>query len=173
MTTFVERRFGGGAWERVLASLDADAAAEVRLVVPVRWYDLGLQHRVLRAIDETLGEGDGGLVDPIGRFEAEQDLTVVHRVFMRLASPTYILEKSADYWDRFYDTGVWQIERLAPTHARAALVGVAPFDPLFGRYLHAYIARMFELTGARSLQTSYRVEGLSDAPRLVLEGRWR
>lgn len=172
MTTFVEGRFGRGAWARVVESLDDATAADVRLVVPVRWYDLGIQHRVLRAIDETLGEGDGALVDPIGRYEADQDLTVVHRMFMRLASPSYILEKSAEYWDRFYDTGTWDVERLGEGQARATLRDVEPFDPLFARYLHAYIQRMFELTGARRLVSRYRVEGPGDAPRMVIEGSW-
>ena len=130
------------------------------------------QHRLLRAIDTELGGGDGSIVDEIGRYEADQDLTVVHKVFMRLATPNTILEKSRDYWERFYDTGTWQVERLGPKHSRAELRDVEPFDPLFPRYLYAYIVRMFELTGARALKSSYRVAQAGGAPVMVMEGRW-
>ena len=169
MFTWVEQRFGSEAWEKVLARLSPDDQTQARNVLPVRWYDLGLQHRVLRALDETLGQGDGTLVDAVGRYEADQDLSVIHRVFMRMASPSYILERSRDYWERFYDTGEWRVERISETRTRGELVDVDPFDPLFARYLHAYIRRMFELTGAQDLETSYRVQGAG----MVMEGQWR
>lgn len=168
MFTWVEREFGVGTWEKVLHGLSPDEQRRARNILPVRWYDLGLQHRILRAIDRELGRGDGGLVDVIGRYEADQDLSVIHRVFMRMASPSYILERSRDYWERFYDTGAWHVERLGGNHTRGELRGVEPFDPFFARYLHAYIHRMFELTGAKDLQTRYEVRDEA----MIMHGEW-
>lgn len=168
MRTWVSRR-GATDWETLIATMPPEDQDVLRALVPVGWYDLGLQHRLLRQIDQHFGRGDGALVDEIGVFEADQDLTVVHRLFLRLANPAFVLEKSGEYWSRFYDTGRWTIERRGRTGARGVLSEVEPFDPLFGRYLTAYIRRMWELVGARDLQVDSRIEGT----RVILLGSWR
>jgi hypothetical protein len=137
------------------------------------WHDLARQHRFLRAIDDTLGSGDGTLVEEIGRFEADRDLRIVHRLFLRMANPAYVLEKAGQYWGRFYDTGTWKVTRHSPQHAEGVLSGCRPFDPLFAVYLNAYIHRLFELVGAKDMKTEWELDEAVVPPRLTLHGRWR
>lgn len=173
MRSFVLDRFGEHEWERVLSGMSPEDAGEVRALLLVGWHDLGLQHRLLRAIDATLGAGDLALVDEIGRFEADRDLKVVHRLFLRMANPAFVIEKAGQYWSRFYDTGQWEIRRIDSTHAIGMLREVDPFDDGFARYLHAYIHRMWELVGANDLTTSYSIQEEDGGPVLNVEGRWR
>lgn len=168
MRTWVERTHGPDAWIPLLESMATSDEAELRGLVAVGWYDLALQHRLLRQIDQHLGVGDGALADVIGAFEAEQDLTVIHRLFLRLASPAFVLEKAMDYWRRFYDTGHWEVRRAGPTSASGTLTGCEPLDPLFERYLCSYIRRMWELVGARSPE----VRSENESGHLVFHGTW-
>ncbi|HTU56783.1 MAG TPA: hypothetical protein VMF89_00085, partial [Polyangiales bacterium] len=71
------------------------------------WYPLGLQHRVFSALESALPHSDDDVIESFATFVAEHDLTRVHRLFLRLRNPAYALEKSADYWRRFYDAGDW------------------------------------------------------------------
>jgi len=169
MRTFVERRVGPSAWESVIEAMTEEDREVLRSLVPVGWYDLGLQHRVLRCVDERIGTGDGALVDEVARYEAEQDLTVVHRLFLRFANPAFVLEKAGEYWGRFYDTGRWTVRRESPRAASAVLEGVVPFDALFARYLHEYVRRMWELVGAKDVVVTRRV--VDDA--VHLRGHWK
>ncbi|MBO6935210.1 MAG: hypothetical protein JJ863_09540 [Deltaproteobacteria bacterium] len=173
MRSFVLQRWGADAMERVLAELEPHEAAEVRALVPMTWHDLALQHRLLRTIDRVLGDGDGSLVPAIGRYEADRDLKIVIRLVLRLANPAFVLEKAGEYWRRFYDQGRWEVTRHSPTRATGVLSGVAPFDPFFALYLHAYVHRLFELVGARDLKTTYSLDESVDPPVLRIDGEWR
>lgn len=173
MRTFVLREHGADGWERVLGALAPDEAAAVRAVLPVAWYPLATQHLLLRTIDRTLGAGDGELARVIGRYEADQDLTIVHRLFLRMANPAFVLEKAGDYWSRFYEAGTWTVTRGdGGTSARGELREVEPTDELFCLYLEAYVMRMFELVGAKEVRGSHSRCRCRGAEACVFEGRW-
>ena len=172
MRTFVTDRFGRAGWERVIEKLPKSEIEEMRALLPMTWHDLDLQHRVLRLIDAEYGDGVGGLVPQIARFEADQDLRLLQRIFLRVANPAYVLEKAGEYWDRFYDSGAWEVVRESPNRARATLSGVMPFDDYFGTYVTEYCHRLFELVGAKSVSSSHRLTGPSDSPTIALRLEW-
>lgn len=173
MRTWVLRMHGDDAWERVLAALSPEDTATVLSVLPVAWYPLSTQHNLLRAIDGQLGVGDGALAAVVGRYEAEQDLTMVHRLFLRMANPAFVLEKAGDYWGRFYEKGEWVVTRGEDGRsARGELRGLEPLDELFCVYLDAYITRMFGLVGAKGVLGSHPRCRCRGAEACVYEGRW-
>jgi hypothetical protein len=149
MRSWVIERHGQDGWQRVRASLGPADAAVVASLVPVGWYDLRLQHRLLRTIDAVLGDGDLRLVPSIGRHAAMQDLTRIHKLFLRLATPAFVLQKASDYWSRFYDTGRWEVEPHGERGARGVLRDFAVPDRAFCLYLFSYIERTFRLTGVQ------------------------
>src|SRR5262245_17843274 len=117
MRDWVRRQYGQVAWDRVIAAMPADDRETLRTMVAVAWYDLALQHRLLRTIDRVAGKGDLSTLQPMARWTADDDLTRIHRLFLRLANPAYVLEKAGDYWRRFYDSGSWEVVRESPTSA--------------------------------------------------------
>ena len=148
---FVLNRFGEAGWQSVLERLPADDRRTFENILPIAWYPHAADARLFRAIDEGLGRGDKKLLVDLGRFEAEQDLRGIHRLFLRLANPAYVLEKASDYWSRFHNTGRWRVERK-PNGASGTLYGWGAPDEVKCVYLGAYIARMFELVGVRQLE---------------------
>lgn len=168
MRAFIQQRFGADAWTRVLGAMTPSDAAELRSLVPVGWYELGLQYRLLRATGAVLGEGEGSFVEAIGQFEAQQDLTVVHRLFLRMANPGFVLQQSGRYWSRFYSSGTWEITRHSSTHAGGVLRELNPFDPLMAQYLHAYIREMWSLMGVEGVRTRSWIEGET----IYFDGDW-
>ena len=171
MRSFVERTYGAAPWQSVLAALtDADRAV-VSTLTPAGWFDLDTQHRLLRCIDRTIGNGDLSLVPVIGRYEADQDLSTVHRLFVRFTSPAYVLQKSGEYWRRFYDTGTWKVERGNGT-ATGHLLDFMVLDDAFCKYLTAYMLRMFQLAGARAGTIDHPECRASGGRSCVFVGRW-
>ena len=147
---FCQERFGDQAWldlKRQLAENDQQALTEV---VAVGWYDLYLYARLIRVLDSRLGSGDLSLLDELGRYEAEQDYRGIFRLFFRMASPAYMVEKTADYWRRFHDAGDWTIERRGSTAVLGALVGWG-VDEVLCRELVAYVKRAIELVGGKDV----------------------
>ena len=169
MRSYVQSQFGGASWTKVLEGMRSDDASVLRGLIPIGWYALELQYRLVRAIDDTLGRGDGALISDIGRYEAQQDLTVVHRLFLRMANPGFVLEQSGRYWSRFYKSGRWEVERHSSTSASARLLELRPFDGLMADYLGSYIREMWTLMKAEVL--SMETTAVGDV--IELEGNWR
>jgi len=151
---FALARGGQEAWDRVLQRLGPEDRQSLAEAIPVGWYDMGLYDRSNRAIAEALG-GEGAreredVMREVGRFAAEHDLKTIHRLFLRLASPAYVIERSAGFWRRFQDSGTWSVVREPPNRMRATLSGWGAQDELTCIRLAAYMFRLFQLVGARN-----------------------
>lgn len=143
---------GGGdaAWKNVLARLTPDDAQTMAAVIPVGWYDMGLYDRANRALAETLGGPPEAVMEACGHFAAERDLRTIHRLFLRLANPAYVIERAAGFWSRFQDSGTWSVVREPPNRVRATLHDWGSKDELTCIRLGAYMFRLFQLVGARN-----------------------
>lgn len=148
---FTERRFGDDAWERLVSAMDEADREELRAVISMGWYPLALYARLIRALDRMFGAGDLALIAELGRFEAERDLTTIHRVLLRLANPAFIVEKTGEYWQRFHDTGRWDIRRRSPTSFTGTLSGWGYVDEALCLELESYMVRCLELVGAKNV----------------------
>jgi hypothetical protein len=169
---FAVERFGAGGYTAVTERLTPADRAELDSVVPVGWYSLGLYARVIRALDEVHGYGDLSLVLQLGRYEAERDLTTIHRVFLRLANPAYVVEKFGDYWRRFHDSGRWELIRESDTQVSGYLDEWGYVDHALCRELVGYMGRLLELVGARNVVMEHpKCRGRGDA-RCFFRGRW-
>jgi hypothetical protein len=147
--TFCEKRFGQNGFTVLLDSLEPDERFLVEQVVAIGWYDLTLYAKLLRALDAHHGRGES-LVEPLARYEAEQDYKTVHRLFFRLASPAFLIEKTAQYWSRFQDSGTWRIDRRGDRSVQGVLEGWAD-DEVLCRELSGYMARAIELVGGKGV----------------------
>jgi hypothetical protein len=99
-------------------------------IVAVGWYDDTILVETLRTVEEVLRERDPKIIETLGRFAAEQDLTRIHRVFLRMASPAFVLERATNLWRRFFDSGRC-------------------------RNLQGYLQRLFELVGAKDVTVGH------------------
>jgi hypothetical protein len=169
---WIEHRFGAAGWQRLLDAVSAEDRRTLTSVVAVGWYDLGVEIRMLDAIDQVLVRGDRKLLDEMGRFTADHDFGGVQRLFFRLANPAYVMEKAMSYWNRYYDGGRWEIRRL-PGGADGELIDFASPNEIFCIVTTGYLARMFELVGAKEVRVEHpRCRGRGDATCLF-QGRWR
>ncbi len=142
-----ERR--ADAWQKVVAALPEADRDALQSLLAMGWYDLGLYARLLHAIDGALGRGDLALMAPLGRFGAERDLTTVQKLFFRLSNPAYAIEKTAEYWRRFHDTGTWVLSRPNDTSVAGTLEGWGGVDRALCAELMGYMPRVIELVGGK------------------------
>ncbi len=170
--TFTIERFGYEGWADILAELVAEDRRVLEGVVPVGWYPLDLYARLINALDRIHGAGDLTMVVQLGRYEAERDLTTIHRVLLRLANPAFMLDKTAEYWRRYHDTGEWTIERLATNRVRAHLDDWGIVDAASCRELVGYLQRTWELLGARHVRLEHVSCRARGEPRCTFLGRW-
>ncbi|HOY83000.1 MAG TPA: hypothetical protein PLB92_12775 [Rhodoglobus sp.] len=170
---FVCERYGERSWNELIGILPPADRDEIAAVVTVGWYRLPLYARLIREIDRTHGRGDLALVEQIGSFEAERDLTTIHRMFLRMANPAFIVEQVGKYWARFNDTGDWEVKRIDSRSATAILRNWGVVDSALCRENVGYIRRALELVGARDVIVDHKRCRCSGAGECVYEGKWR
>jgi hypothetical protein len=159
---FVVDRFGMSGWAHVLARLPPGDRELIAHVKEDGWYEEHMLFRLLRSIARTDGSDGLKLLEELGRANADRDITGPQRFFFRFANPGYVLEKAAEYWGRFHDTGQWDVQRQ-PAGAIGTLSGFEVEDRAFCATLNGYIGRMFELVGAEGAHSDHtRCRGRAD-----------
>jgi predicted hydrocarbon binding protein len=171
--SYVEETYGPEGWSDVLAASPRDDRAILGSIVAVGWYDLGAYARLLRTIDETFGKGDLELLAAIGRYGAEKDITTVYRLFFRLQSPAYAIEKIAEYWRKFHDTGVWTVERQGDGHAHGTLRDWGYVDRTLCREMISYMTRVLQLVGAKDVRLAHPLCRAEGEKECFFTLRWR
>lgn len=169
--SFTVERFGAPGWASVLGELRQEERDELLSVIPVGWYPLELYARLIRALDRVHGRGDLALLTELGRFEAERNLTTIHRVFLRFTNPAFIVEKTSEYWKRFHDTGTWNVAR--DDHGVSAVLdGWGVVDAALCRELVGYLTRLLDLVGAKNVVVEHpKCRGRTD-PQCLFKARW-
>ncbi len=168
---FTTARFGEAGWTAVVDALSKEDRDELQAVIPMGWYSLSLYARLIHALAKVHGGGDLAFIKELGRFEAEQDLTTIHRVFLRFTNPAFIVEKTSEYWRRFHDTGTWNVTR--DDHGVSAVLdGWGVVDAALCREVVAYLTRVLELVGAKNVVVEHpKCRGRAD-PQCLFRARW-
>lgn len=169
---FTTVRWGPQGWDAVLGELRPAERAELASVLLIGWYPLALYARLLHALDEVHGTGDGALLVQCGRWQAEKDVTTLYRIVFRLMNPGTVIVKTTDYWHKFHDTGTWRMGRTGEKSLEGTLEGWGVVDAALCRELVGYLGRVLELVGAKSPNVEHpecRARGQS---RCHFTARW-
>jgi hypothetical protein len=169
---FTIERFGHEGWTSTLEQLVVADRQDLDNVITVGWYSLALYARLLHGLEAAHGAGDFSLVIRQSRFLAERDLTTIQRMFLRMASPSFAIDRIGEYWRRFYDTGTWQTARLTPTRARATLLDWGIVDHALCRSVVGYMGRFLELVGANNVNVEHPCCRAKGDPRCEFDARW-
>lgn len=170
---FVESRRGApDAWARVLAALDPAEREIAGSALASAWYPLDAYVHLIHAVANVLGDGDLRVIHELGRYEAEQDLTVVHRIFLKLMHPATMAEKTAEYWSRFHDTGEWVVTRKGNGY-QGTLRGWGAADDALCMELVGYLTRVIELAGAKDVRLRHSECRARGAAVCVFDGHWK
>jgi hypothetical protein len=141
-------RYGDAGWKRVLGELPPEDVKVLEGVGQLGWYEVGIYDRLHESIDRVLGSGDHRTMIELGRYSAEHDLTVTMRLFMRVASPQFLLKRHVDLWRRYQSSGAWTVESEAARRVRLSLTGWASRSEATCVRLASYMERFLQIVGA-------------------------
>lgn len=69
------------------------------------WYPYKIYVEISEVIDRVLGDGDMLLVQEMGSFSCEHNLTGIYRVFFRFGNLGFLADRAAKAWHSQYDFG--------------------------------------------------------------------
>jgi hypothetical protein len=152
---FVEQTYGTEAVEQVLGSMNEKDRAFLHSINAVGYYDLAPMLRFQRSADRLLGDGSLAVCREMGRFSADWQLNLFHKVMLRMKRPSYLLERAGSVWQRYHSQGRWEVSNVDGV-AVGKLFEFGANDRSFCVRLEGWMARAFELCGARSVEVTER-----------------
>jgi hypothetical protein len=112
---FVEKEWGTDGLARLAAAVrPVEAAGLVSgQVLAGSWYPFAHFVALLETA-ETLFGGQGDISRREGMYCADYDLRGVYRVFIKLASPSFLVERAGKVWRQYYDSGELVVTESGP-----------------------------------------------------------
>ena len=147
---FTEREFGAAGVAKVLAELSPEDRHSLSGVQAIGWYPVEPVLRYHHALERTFGTGDFSLCTRAGTFSATWSMNTVLKVFLRFKSPTWLVDKATRVWDRYHDTGRWQVASPGPNQIQGTLLDFAVKDVAFCARLRGWLQGAIEATGGKN-----------------------
>ena len=172
LRTFVETRFGEGAFEPVYAAIMQRTGVELpRVVGPTTWHPTRAFTAGLDAACELYGKGDPRFFEEFGAAAAQLELSLIARMVLRFSSPLWMLKSTSEIWNKAHSTGRWEIagER---GFLRGTLYDFGVVHAGQCRSLVGWLTRASQMTGARNIRVEHPRCRASGAEGCEFIGRW-
>lgn len=112
-----------------------------------RWYPFDLFLEINGAIDTLFGKGDLALVKQLGRHGADANLTTIYRLFFKVGTIKWILERAARLWGMHYDSGHMIVRRFPGREVELEIKDFATPHRIHCTAVFGWIERSLELSG--------------------------
>ena len=157
--------------------LEEGCSAELRTVLQegaamARWYGFDLFLELNESIDKTFGKGDLALIKQLGRHGADAHLTTIYRLFYKVGTTKWILERASRLWGMHYDSGRLIVRRFPGKEVELEIKDFATPHRVHCQAVHGWAERSLELSGGKStVVDQIACRGLGD-DRCRFRARW-
>ncbi len=170
---YVRERFGEPALAGVLAALPpGDGTLLQGLVLASSWYPMGSLGRFMQEAEKQLASQDPKLLQNMGRASCEEGLKGIYKIFLKVGSPGFTIDRAARVLSNYYDTGDLVVVEKAERHVAAELRGLEDSGRVFCERIYGWMQRMLELTGVRNLRAAHSSCVHRGDPACRFEGSW-
>jgi hypothetical protein len=149
---WVRLNHGERGVEKLAHAASPELADVVRqgAVMP-RWYPFELFIEINAAIDRLFGKGDLALVRQLGRHGADANLTTIYRLFYKVGTTKWILERASRLWGMHYDSGRLIVRRFPGKEVEMEIKDFATPHRIHCDSVHGWAERSLELSGGKSI----------------------
>ncbi|NTV53365.1 MAG: hypothetical protein HGA76_10195 [Candidatus Firestonebacteria bacterium] len=124
------------------------------LILPSTWVDWGFLMRFKILADKLLGKGDSYHVKQASIYTAQQALGGIHRVFIKLATPQFIIARTGQIWRQYYDCGTAEVVKQTKTGGTLMLGGM-PDIPLYHEMDNLpYMEEALRMSGSKKVTST-------------------
>lgn len=170
---WVEHERGAAGVQELLEHLaDEHRGLIGKTVLPSTWYPLSLLVDVLTTADRLYGRGTLSVCRTIGRWSSDYEVTLLHKVFLKLASLDYWLKGAAGMWTLYYGAGRMKAE-VGEGGGTIHLTDFNPLSKAFCLRFEGWVERTIELSKYQDVRVRHTECVLDGQPSCVYVGTWR
>ena len=153
---YLRQRFGPDALDPVISRLTAaDAEVLRRKILPVSWLDYGLYTRFLIAADDALGKGDRVLIRDAAVHHARKDMHGVYRMFMRVATPGFLLRRAPLMWKLMINRGELRVVHHTARSVDLEITDIDAMPPHHELDELPFIEEIARMAGAKNVRCTH------------------
>ena len=160
---FVEKNFGGEAWEKIVGSLSPENKKALSgILVHIGWYPFELGKELDQAIVDVLGHGDKQIFEQIGANSAKENLSSVHQSFIRKGDPQAFMRQANQIYRFYYNVGHREYEETGPTSGVMTTFDVETFSEVDCLTVVGWYKEALKMCGAQAVfmvETKCRAKG--------------
>lgn len=151
--SFCLERFGKDGAARVAEALSPRAATIFAEPDAGAWYPLATYTEILDTLTRVHGDSETRVMEELGYFAAENDLTKTMQLFLRVATPAFLVRGYAQLWSRYNSSGTWRVHEEGPRRLRAELTGWDSSEAACVS-VAAFIERFLQLVGGHAARVT-------------------
>jgi hypothetical protein len=170
----VKELCGEDTLTKMLGYLPEEVARAVRLnaYVSAGWYPLE-QYRALHAAAARATGRGPELSRALGRASTLADFTGIYRMLTFVLSPEFLIRRSPGLWNRYYDTGTFEVLVAKSGYVETSHRGCTGFDRLLWEDVIGGAMGILEVCGAKDLHVEVRAGGYDGDDFLDATCTWR
>ena len=148
------RNAGPVAEQSVLMQMSESERREYDDATASQWVSIAFATRLFELAAPVLYPGKPLALRQIGRDIARDNMRGVYRVFLRVVSPTFLLEQTARVWSTYHRHGKAHIEHHSDREVTLVVEGYPQLPERMREGICGWIAEALELTGAKHVIVS-------------------
>lgn len=94
--TFVKEKFGEEGLQKIISSFDGEFRRIIsEPILVTNWYDIELIVQLQKNMIDALGKGDESIIVEASKWNAQNTLHGVYRIFLKISDPSYIVKRAS------------------------------------------------------------------------------
>jgi hypothetical protein len=133
----------------VLKRMDPAARALYEKALAFDWSPVDLQMQVYLAAARHLFPDSPQPMAELGRLLANKAYGGIYKVFLRIPTVKYVMNRTAQLWSTYYDTGQATVENVTDTGLDVVVRGFPDLPAPMREMAGGHMGVLLELTGAK------------------------
>lgn len=175
ITHFIKNSFGQEGLDKWLDALSPEAKKIYSgNIIPPNYYPLQqtLTEPTMK-VCEVFFNGDYSKAYEIGRFSADYSLTGVYKFFIKLGSPSYVINKGNNILMEYYKPCKIEVIENEKNHAVMRVTEFSELHEVIEQRIAGWMARAIELTGMKDVSIVVTKSLTKGDPYTEFTGNWK
>jgi hypothetical protein len=115
---YIRKEYGEHVWDAILANLsDRDVIEWVNATLVTGLYPFSAFKAMTAVLAKELNSPEDAEIARMYEYIADRSLNVIHKMFFKVASPSFVISNYPQLWRRFFTTGKVEVPIAQKGHA--------------------------------------------------------
>lgn len=168
---FLKKSIGEEGYKNFLRNLSVQTQDILNNIKADEWYDI----RILVELNEAslrFFKNDKEIWKEIGRHSCEYSFSTIYKIYNDLASPEFIIKRSAQIWNDYYSEGKFKIVSQTQNSACVQVRDVNLVHPSVCIRITGWVEKALELAGAKNINLKHTLCRFSGSILEEWKAKW-